>query len=195
MRARIVATASVLALLAGPVAFTAAQAQTQAPPSSHPPATSPSAPTATAPRTPMPDPMAQEDVSEVKGSAVYGSDDKKIGSVSTVLMDPKSKTVDRLVVSEGGVLGVGSHRVALPVDAFKWDGEKDGFKIAKTADDLKKMPEWKSASTASAAPSGGSGTMPSSGSSQPPSAARPPGAGTAGPGTSGTGTSGTGSTQ
>jgi len=187
MRARIVATASVLALLAGPVAFTAAQAQTQAPPSSHPPATSPSAPTATAPRTPMPDPMAQEDVSEVKGSAVYGSDNKKIGSVSTVLMDPKSKTVDRLVVSAGGVLGVGSHRVALPVDAFKWDGEKDGFKIGKTADDLKKMPEWKSASTASATPSGGSGTMPSSGSSQPPSAARPPGAGT--------GTSGTGSTQ
>ena len=177
MRARIVATASVLALLAGPGALTGAQAQTQAPPSTHPPASSPSAPTATAPRTPMSDPMAQEDVSEVKGSAVYGSDDKKIGSVSTMLMDPKSKKLDRLVVSEGGVLGVGSHRVALPVDDFKWDGQKRGFKIGKTAEDLKKMPAWKSESTAS-------------GSSQPPSAAKPQGAGTAG-----TGASGTGSTQ
>jgi sporulation protein YlmC with PRC-barrel domain len=53
----------------------------------------------------MPDPVAQKDVSEVKGSAAYSSDYKKIGSVSTVLMDPKSKKVDRLVVSEGGVLG------------------------------------------------------------------------------------------
>jgi sporulation protein YlmC with PRC-barrel domain len=133
----------VLALLAGPVAFTGAQAQTQAPPpSTHPLASSPSAPTATAPRTPMSDPMAQEDLSEVKGSAVFGSDDKKIGSVSTMLMDTKSKKLDRLVVSEGGVLGVGSHRVALPVDDFKWDGQKRGFKIGKTADDLKKMPEW-----------------------------------------------------
>jgi sporulation protein YlmC with PRC-barrel domain len=123
--------------------------------------------------------MVQEDVSEIKGSTVYGSDDKKIGDVSTVLMDTHSKKVDRLVVSEGGVLGVGSHRVALPVGDFKWDGEKDGFKIGKTADDLKNMPGWKSESTAS-------------GSSQPPSAAKPPGAGT---GTSGTGTSGTGSTQ
>src|SRR5579872_950156 len=102
MRARIVATASVLALLAGPVAFTSALGQTAAPPSTQPPGASPAAPSAAVPkRTPMPDPMAQDDLSKVSGSTVYGKDDKKLGSVSTVLMDPGSKKIDRLVVSEG----------------------------------------------------------------------------------------------
>src|SRR5260370_38589680 len=60
-------------------------------------------------------------------------------------MKRESKMMDRLVVSEGGLLGVGSHRVALPLDGFKWDGEKEGFTIAKTADELKSMPEWRPA--------------------------------------------------
>lgn len=83
-----------------------------------------------------------EDVSKISGSAVYGSDNSKIGSVSTVLMKPENKTIDRFVVSSGGVLGVGGHKVALPLDQFTWDSEKDGYKIAKTSDDLKSMPEW-----------------------------------------------------
>ena len=35
-------------------------------------------------------------------------------------MDPDSKKIDRLVVKTGGVLGVGGHRFALPVDQFSW---------------------------------------------------------------------------
>jgi hypothetical protein len=64
-------------------------------------------------------------------------------------MKPDTRTIDRLVVAAGGVLGVGSHHVALPLDQFTWDADKDGFKIDKTADQLKAMPEWKSPSTAS----------------------------------------------
>ncbi|HEX9461703.1 MAG TPA: PRC-barrel domain-containing protein [Alphaproteobacteria bacterium] len=83
-----------------------------------------------------------EDISKIKGAAVYDSNDKKVGSVATVLMTPETKTIDRLVVGEGGVLGIGSHQVALPIDAFSWDAQKAGFRIAKTEDDLKAMPEW-----------------------------------------------------
>ena len=90
-----------------------------------------------------------EDTSQIKGSTVYGSDDKKIGAVSAVLMQPQSKTIDRLVVNEGGLLGVGGHRVAVPITEFKWNGDKDAFTIGKTADDLKSMPEWNAASAAS----------------------------------------------
>ena len=54
-------------------------------------------PPAAAPRPPMPNPLTQEDLSRVKGTDVYGTDDKKIGSINTVLMDPQSKTIDRLV--------------------------------------------------------------------------------------------------
>jgi sporulation protein YlmC with PRC-barrel domain len=139
MRSKLIATASALALIAG-----SALAQTTAPsaPSRTPDPSSSMSMTAPTARTPAPDPLKMEDVSKISGSAVYGTDNGKIGSVSTVLMNPESKTIDRLVVTAGGVLGVGGHKVALPVDQFAWDSEKDGFKVAKSSDDLKAMPEW-----------------------------------------------------
>jgi sporulation protein YlmC with PRC-barrel domain len=102
------------------------------------PATAPGA----AQATPKPNPLKAEDVSEITGNAVYGSDNTKLGSVSTVLMNPQTKAVDRLVVSTGGVLGVGSHRVAVPINNVSWDADKGGFKITQTAEQLKAAPEW-----------------------------------------------------
>lgn len=90
-----------------------------------------------------PDPLRMEDVSRVKGSAVWGSDNKKLGSVATLLMDPGSKTIDRLVVSDGGILGVGSHLVAIPINDFTWDPQTAAFRLAISTDELKRMPEWK----------------------------------------------------
>jgi sporulation protein YlmC with PRC-barrel domain len=166
MRARMIITVSALALLASPTFIQPSIAQTTTQPKGGM-ASSPDAPAggiagapAPAMRTPAPDPFTLEDISQIKGRTVYGSDGKKIGDVSTVLMKPDSKMIDRLVVSEGGLLGVGSHRVALPLDGFKWDGEKEGFTIAKTADELKSMPEWRAANADAA-------IIPSSGSSQP----------------------------
>jgi sporulation protein YlmC with PRC-barrel domain len=149
MSRNLLIAASALALLAAP-------AQTGSP-----------SPSTTAQATSKADPLKQEDVSQIKGAAVYGSDDKKIGSVSTVLMKPDSKAIDRLVVGAGGVLGVGARDVALPVDQFRWDAVKGGFKVSKTEDELKKMPEWKSASSTGA----------SSGSSTPPASSSPPATG------------------
>jgi len=140
MRSTLIATASAVMLMAAPAwAQTAPSAPTRTPD----PNASISAP-APLPRTPAPDPLKMEDVSKISGFAVYGTDDSKVGSVSTVLMNPANKTIDRLVVNSGGVLGVGGHKVAIPVDQFKWDGEKDAYRLAKTADDLKSMPEWQS---------------------------------------------------
>jgi sporulation protein YlmC with PRC-barrel domain len=96
----------------------------------------------------------QDDISAIKGVAVYGSDGKKIGNIATVLMNPASKTIDRLVVGAGGLLGVGARDVVMPIDQFRWDAAKGGFKIAKTEDDMKKMPEWKAALGNSGAASG-----------------------------------------
>jgi sporulation protein YlmC with PRC-barrel domain len=90
-----------------------------------------------------PDPLKMEDVSRVKGAAVYGSDNKKLGSVTTMLMEPASKTIDRLVVSDGGILGVGSHFVAIPLQEFAWDEKEAVFRLAINSDELKRMPEWK----------------------------------------------------
>ncbi|HEX3500152.1 MAG TPA: PRC-barrel domain-containing protein [Stellaceae bacterium] len=140
MRSKLIATASAFVLLAGTaLAQTAPPSATNRTPN---PGNSMSTTATPAVRTPAPDPLKMEDVSKISGSAVYGSDDSKIGSVSTVLMNPESKTIDRLVVSAGGVLGVGGHKAAVAVDEFKWDSDKGGFKIAKTSDDIKAMPEW-----------------------------------------------------
>jgi sporulation protein YlmC with PRC-barrel domain len=87
-------------------------------------------------------PLTQEDISKIEGTSVYGNDDNKIGHVSTVLMDPSSKKIDRLVVTAGGVLGVGGHRVAIPVDQLSWDADKGAFKLKTTLAELKQMPEW-----------------------------------------------------
>jgi len=120
-------------------------------------------PAAAAPQAPAVNPLTAEDVSRIEGTAVYGSDDKKVGSISNVLMKPDSKTIDRLVVAEGGLLGVGAHHVAMPLDQFRWDQQKGGFTIAKTADDVKAMAEWQDPSRATGA----------SGSSAPPRAPQP----------------------
>ena len=104
------------------------------------PATAPA--TAAAHAQPAPNPLAQEDVSKIEGTAVYGNDDKKIGRVSTVLMEPQSKKVEKLVVNAGGMLGIGGHRVAIPIDQFSWDGDRDAFKLSTTETALKDQPEW-----------------------------------------------------
>ena len=150
MRKLPIATIAALSLMA-----TAASAQMTPAPSQ--PRATPNAPaTAAAQPAPTPNPLAQEDISRIEGTTVYGTDDKKIGRINTVLMDPQSKKVEKLVVNVGGMLGVGGHRVAIPVDQFTWDGQKDGFKLPTTETALKDQPEWVE----------GQGTM--SGSSIPP---------------------------
>jgi sporulation protein YlmC with PRC-barrel domain len=138
MRSISMASAAAVALLT-----VSAYAQSQ-PPSDTAPSrgTAPSYAPAAAPRAPTPNPLKQEDVSKIQGASVVGSDGAKLGDVSTVLMKPDDKTIDRFVVRTGGVLGIGSHHVAMPVDAFSWDGDAAAFKIAKTADELKSMAEW-----------------------------------------------------
>jgi len=142
MRKNLLVAASVLALVAAP-----ALAQTTSPgapstPRSGGTGANPSSATEASRKA---DPLTQDDVWEIKGAAVYGSDDKKIGSIATVLMNPESRTIDRLVVGAGGLLGVGARDVVMPIDQFRWDAAKGGFRIAKTENDMKKMPEWKAA--------------------------------------------------
>ena len=136
MRTTPLAAAAALAILTS-----AASAQTAD--STNPPRPlSPGITAAPAQRQPTPNPLAQQDISNIEGTSVYGSDDKKIGSVQRVLMDPQSKKIDRLVINSGGVLGVGGHRVAIPVDQFSWDADKSAFKLPTTVASLKSMPEW-----------------------------------------------------
>jgi len=130
-----IAAAALLAITSG-----IASAQTTTPRPSRAPG--PSATTAPVQRTETPNPLKQEDVSQIEGNSVYGGDGGKIGHVSTVLMNPDSKQIDRLVITSGGVLGIGGHRVAIPVDKFAWDADQGAFRLPMTTANLKEMPQW-----------------------------------------------------
>jgi sporulation protein YlmC with PRC-barrel domain len=135
MRAISIAAASAVAFLT-----VSAHAQSQSP--SGGATMSRSEPPATVVRAPAPNPLKQEDVSKIEGAPVLGSDGKKVGAVSKVLMKPDEKTIDRLVVHSGGVLGIGGRYVAMSVDDFSWDADAAAFKISKTTNDLSSMAEW-----------------------------------------------------
>jgi PRC-barrel domain protein len=136
-------TISMAAVVAAVFLSVSAYAQSQSPPGNTAPRGSSTAYSpASAPKAPAQNPLKQEDISKIDGTSVLGPDSKKVGDVSRVLMKPEDKTIDRLVVRSGGVLGLGGHLVAMPIDAFTWDADAAAFKIAKSADDLKTMAEW-----------------------------------------------------
>jgi len=137
-------------MMAAAMALLAVPALAQGPGSPTMPATPGNSPTVggaptAAPRAPKINPLTQADLSQVKGTDVYGADGKKLGSIDTVLMNPQSKAVDRLVVKAGGVLGVGGRNVAVPIDQFSWDSGKEAFKLSQTNEELKSMPDWQAA--------------------------------------------------
>jgi sporulation protein YlmC with PRC-barrel domain len=153
-----IATVSAMALMS-----VSAFAQTPSP-AVHPmtPGTPGTAP-ATRAAVPQPNPLQQADVSKIIGTSVYGSDGKEIGDVSTVLMKPDKKQIDRLVVRSGGVLGIGGRHVALPLDQFSWNATKGVLTVSKTGKEIDKMAEWKApSSTSSSATTGVGSSLPPS---------------------------------
>ena len=77
-------------------------------------------------------PLTEGLLSRIRGMAVYGSDEVKIGHVATVLIDPRTRRIDRLVVAAGGILGFGSHPVAIAVNQFVWDAYIRAFRLPAT---------------------------------------------------------------
>lgn len=156
MRAISIAAASAAALLSVS-AYAQSPSTTPGGMSASHPATAPAA----AAKKPVPNPLKQADVSKITGSAVYGSDGKEIGDVTTELMRPGSKKIDRLVVRSGGILGIGGHQVALPLGKFTWDSAKGAFTVDTTAQAVKSMAAWKGSSSSSAStPASGTSSLP-----------------------------------
>ena len=51
---------------------------------------------------------------KVEGTAVYGADDAKIGTIERVMIDKLSGQVNYAVLSFGGFLGIGDDHYPLP---------------------------------------------------------------------------------
>jgi hypothetical protein len=73
---------------------------------------------------------------------VYNDENKKIGKIEDMIVSPDGK-VSVAVIDVGGFLGVGKHRVAIPVDQFADINAKKLVLPKATKDTLKAMPEFR----------------------------------------------------
>ena len=97
---------------------------------------------------------------KVEGTAVYGTDDKKIGKLERVMIDKISGKVAYAVLSFGGFLGMGEDYYPMPWSTLKYNTSLGGYRVALTKDQLAKAPKYsKSTTEVERAPLERTGTM------------------------------------
>ncbi len=65
---------------------------------------------------------------KVEGTAVYGANDTKIGSIERVMIDKMTGKVSYAVLSFGGFLGIGDDHYPLPWQSLKYDTNLGGYR-------------------------------------------------------------------
>src|SRR5262245_27778111 len=79
---------------------------------------------------------------KVDGTAVYGPDQQKIGSVERVMIDKLSGKVAYAVIGYGGFLGIGEEHYATPSANLKYDTNLGGYLVNFTKDQIEKAPHY-----------------------------------------------------
>jgi hypothetical protein len=79
---------------------------------------------------------------KVEGTAVYGADDSKIGSIERVMIDKVSGRVSYAVLGFGGFLGFGNDHYPLPWQSLKYDTRLGGYRTGVTENHLRGAPKY-----------------------------------------------------
>jgi sporulation protein YlmC with PRC-barrel domain len=79
---------------------------------------------------------------KVEGTAVYGADGEKIGSIERVMIDKASGRVSYAVLGFGGFLGLGNEHYPLPWQSLKYDTSLGGYVTGVTAEQLRGAPHY-----------------------------------------------------
>ena len=79
---------------------------------------------------------------KVEGTAVFGVDDRKIGSIERVMIDKVSGRVSYAVLGFGGFLGLGNDHYPLPWQSLKYDTRLGGYRVDLTEAELKGAPKF-----------------------------------------------------
>ncbi len=79
---------------------------------------------------------------KVEGTAVYGPNDRKIGSIERVMIDKISGRVSYAVLRFGGFLGIGDDHYPLPWQSLKYDTELGGYRTGITLSQLEGAPKY-----------------------------------------------------
>ncbi len=81
---------------------------------------------------------------KVEGTAVYGADGEKIGSIERVMLDKKSGQVSYAVLAFGGFLGIGHDHYPLSWSTLKYNTDLGGYQVAVTEEQLTSAPRYAS---------------------------------------------------
>ena len=79
---------------------------------------------------------------KVEGTAVYGADNNKIGSIERVMIDKQSGRVSYAVLGFGGFLGLGNDHYPLPWQSLKYDTSLGGYITGITEQQLRGAPKY-----------------------------------------------------
>lgn len=79
---------------------------------------------------------------KVEGTAVYGADGEKIGSIERVMIEKIGGKVSYAVLSFGGFMGIGDDHYPLPWQSLKYNTDLGGYQTMITADQLQGAPKY-----------------------------------------------------
>ena len=79
---------------------------------------------------------------KVEGTAVYGADNRRIGSIERVMIDKISGRTAYAVLGFGGFLGIGNDYYPIPWAALRYDTSLGGYRTNITEQQLKSAPQY-----------------------------------------------------
>src|SRR6266702_2044770 len=79
---------------------------------------------------------------KVQGTAVYGADGQKIGSIERVMIEKIGGKVSYAVLSFGGFFGIGDDYYPLPWPSLKYNVDLGGYQTMVTKDQLRKATKY-----------------------------------------------------
>jgi len=77
---------------------------------------------------------------KVEGTAVFGGDGRKIGSIERVMIDKVSGKVSYAVLSFGGFLGMGQKHLPIPWARLTYDRTLGAYQLDLSEEELKRAP-------------------------------------------------------
>jgi PRC-barrel domain len=80
---------------------------------------------------------------KVEGTAVFGPNDTKIGSIERVMIDKVSGRVSYAVLGFGGFLGLGNDHYPLPWHSLKYDTRLGGYRTGVSEEQLRGAPKYR----------------------------------------------------
>lgn len=89
------------------------------------------------------DEMRITSANQMMGKTVVGPDGRKLGTVADVIVDPSSGEAQEVILSHGGLLGLGEKQVAIEFSKLRPMPDGDELQTSSlTAEQIEQMPEF-----------------------------------------------------